>query len=211
MLEDKISAIAGRQSQILGYVDYYKSAVLLPLIKQEGEIFVLFEKRSASLNIQPGEVCFPGGGIEISDDGAMNAAIRESCEELGLDPDDIDILGPLDYFVSPFNVIVYPFAAYLKNIDKIKPNSDEVEYVFQVPLEYLLNVKPPKARLELKLILPEGYPYDLIPNGKDYPFRKAKVPQYFYLWNNEVIWGLTARILNHFLGLLRTQEADTQD
>lgn len=202
-IEDKIAAIAGRRPRILGYEDYYKSAVLLPLVKQDGATSLLFEKRSAALKIQPGEICFPGGGIETNDDGAMNAAIRESCEELGLEPGDIEMQGPLDYFVSPFNLIVYPFVAYLKNPEKIKPNPDEVEYVFMVPLDYLLNVEPPKARLELKLVLPEGYPYDLIPAGRDYPFRQAKLPQYFYLWNNEVIWGLTARILNHFLSLLR--------
>lgn len=201
-IEDRIAVIAGRKPRILGYEDYYKSAVLLPLVTQDGACSLLFEKRSSALKIQPGEICFPGGGIETTDDGAMDAAIRESCEELGLEPDDIEMLGPLDYFVSPFNLIVYPFAAYLKNPGKIKPNPDEVEYVFTVPVDYLLNVKPPKSKLELKLVLPEGYPYDLIPNGRDYPFRQAQYPQYFYLWNNEVIWGLTARILNHFLSLL---------
>lgn len=203
MIEDRIAAIAGRKRRILGYEDYYKSAVLLPLVNHQGELCILFEKRSAELNIQPGEICFPGGGIESSDDDAMSAAIRESCEELGLAPVDIEMVGPLDYFVSPFNVIVYPYVAKINNINNIKPNHDEVEYVFYVPLNFLLNVKPPKAKLEFKAVFSEGYPFDLIPNGKDYPFRKANFPQYFYLWENEVIWGLTARILYHFLNLLK--------
>lgn len=203
MIEKRIAAIAERHAKILGYEDYFKSAVLLPLLNYEGEICVLFEKRAADLKMQPGEICFPGGGIEAGDNGAQNAALRECCEELGLESEDIEVVGPLDYFVSPFNLIVYPFVAYIKDCCKIKPNPEEVEYIFYVPLDYLLNIKPPKAKLELKLVLPEGYPYDLIPNSKEYSFRQANLPQYFYLWNNEVIWGMTARILNHFLYLLQ--------
>ena len=50
---------------------------------------------------------------------------------------------------------------------------------------------------------PEDYPYELIPHGKNYPFLQATYPQHFYIWKEYVIWGMTARILNHFLKLLK--------
>ncbi len=203
LVEDRLKLMTNRRPQILGHKEFLNTAVLLPLVEYRNDFCVLFEKRAANLNVQPGEICFPGGQIEADDKNASEAAVRETCEELGLNADDIEILAPLDIFVSPFNLIVNPFVGRIKDCQSIKINS-EVEYIFYVPLNYLLKVEPPCAPLGLKLVLPQGYPYDLIPNSQNYSYRKASYPQYFYLWGKEVIWGLTARILNHFLDLLQT-------
>lgn len=207
LLDEKLKLMANRRPQILGHSEYMKTAVLLPLIEYQNDLCILFEKRAANLSTQPGEICFPGGGIEAADQGAKEAAVRETCEELGLDTGDIEVEAPLDIFVSPFNLIVNPFVGRIKDYQKIRVNS-EVEYVFCVPLNYLLAIEPPCAPLGLKLVLPPGYPYDLIPHGRDYPYRDACYPQYFYLWKKEVIWGLTARILNHFLDLLKAKKGE---
>ncbi|ABI68346.1 NUDIX hydrolase [Syntrophomonas wolfei] len=207
LVEEKLKLMANRRPQILGHKEYLKTAVLLPLVEYQNNLCILFEKRAADLNVQPGEICFPGGQIEAIDQGAKEAAVRETCEELGLDTGDIEVVAPLDIFVSPFNLIVNPFVGRIKDYQKIKINS-EVEYVFYVPLNYLLKIEPPCAPLGLKLVLPQGYPYDLIPHGRNYPYRDARYPQYFYLWEKEVIWGLTARILNHFLDLLQSNQEE---
>lgn len=207
LVEEKLKRMANRRPQILGHKEYLKTAVLLPLVEYQNDLCILFEKRAADLNVQPGEICFPGGQIEAIDQGAKEAAIRETCEELGLNTGDIEVVAPLDIFVSPFNLIVNPFVGKIKDYQKIKINS-EVEYVFYVPLNYLIKIEPPCAPLGLKLVLPQGYPYDLIPHGRDYPYRDARYPQYFYLWEKEVIWGLTARILNHFLDLLKSNQEE---
>lgn len=204
MLENIYARLRGRKAEILGHEEMFKSAVLLPLLYDaNGELGILFEKRAFALNHQPGEISFPGGRIEESDTSPEKAAVRETCEELGLKLDDIEVICPLDIMVSPFNVIVYPYCAFIRDSKNIKPNPDEVEEIFTVPLSYLLNYKPLRSRIELNPCLPDDYPAELIPNGKKYAFKKGSLPQLFYIWNDHVIWGMTARILYNFLHLIK--------
>jgi len=203
MVDERIEGLRGRKADILEHERASKSAILLPLVDYQGETCVLFEKRSSRLKQQPGEICFPGGGIEDSDQGTAVAAVRETCEELGIKTADIDLIAPLDIMVTPFNTIIYPYVACIKDSTRIMPNYEEVEEVFYVPLAFLLKNKPIFKKMSLKMDAPEDYPFELIPHGKKYPFRQASYPQHFYLWKDRVIWGLTARILNHFLNLIK--------
>ncbi|SHH04186.1 8-oxo-dGTP pyrophosphatase MutT, NUDIX family [Thermosyntropha lipolytica DSM 11003] len=203
MQEEIYRKLCGRKAEILGHEEMFKSAVLLPLLYNEGELSILFEKRASALTHQPGEISFPGGRIEESDGSPQTAAVRETCEELGLAENDIKVIGPLDIMVSPFNVIVYPYCAFIVKDYNIKPNPDEVEEIFTVPLEYLLHYQPLRSRIELNPYLPDDYPVELIPNGKKYAFKKGSLPQLFYIWKDYVIWGMTARILHNFLTLIR--------
>jgi 8-oxo-dGTP pyrophosphatase MutT (NUDIX family) len=68
------------------------------------------------LNTQPGEICFPGGGIE-KNETPMKSSIRETCEELNIDESNIRVIGSTDYIITPFNLILYPFVGILENID----------------------------------------------------------------------------------------------
>ncbi len=72
-----------------------------------------------------------------------------------------------------------------------------------VPLSYLVEYEPIVNDVAVKLVPPFDYPYELIPGGKEYPWREGSYAQFFYLWQDHVIWGLTARILCHFLNLLK--------
>lgn len=203
LLEEKIRALHHRQAKILDHRRHYKTAVILPLIRQGDDFLVLFEKRSMNLNNQPGEICFPGGRCEPEDHGAKNTAIRETCEELGLRPEDLEVLAELDIMVSPFGILIIPFLAIIKNPDAIQPNADEVEKVFCVPLSYLMTHEPLRHQMGLSVSFPDDFPLELIPQGKNYPFRQGILPQYFYIWEGEVIWGLTARILHHFIEMIK--------
>ncbi len=203
MIDYELNALRGRVPNIMGHETAAKFSVLLPLIEYKKETCILFEKRAASLS-QPGEVCFPGGGMEENDKGRAMAAIRETCEELGLDPEDIELITSLDILTTNFNSIIYPYVGYIKDYSKIKPNPEEVEEIFYVPLKFLCQYKPIAQTLSLKYDFPDDYPYELIPHGKDYPYREGSYPQYFYIWKQHVIWGLTARIVNHFLGLVKS-------
>lgn len=202
IFDKTIEGLRGRKPNILEHENATKSAVLLPLVEFCEETCILFEKRASHLRHQPGEICFPGGGIEVGDRGSGIAAVRETCEELGLGIEDVDLIAPLDILVTPFNTIIYPYVGYIKDSVKIKPNYHEVEEVFYVPLNFLLRNNPRLKRLSFRMDMPEDFPFDLIPHGKDYPFRQVTYPLHFYIWQDRVIWGLTARILNHFLQLL---------
>ncbi|PKM75958.1 MAG: coenzyme A pyrophosphatase [Firmicutes bacterium HGW-Firmicutes-15] len=204
MFDKGIEDLRGRKPNILEHELANKSAVLLPLVKVQEETCILFEKRSSLLRLQPGEICFPGGGIESSDRGTAIAAVRETCEELGLVTEDVELIAPLDIMVTPFNAIIYPYVGYIKDCSKIQVNRDEVEEVFYVPVNFLLKNKPIFKKLSVKMDVPADFPFELIPHGKNYPFREASYPQHFYIWKDRVIWGMTARILNHFLNLLGT-------
>lgn len=202
MYQNAIQSLRGRQAQILGHENCFQSAVTLPLVEKDGQICVLFEKRANNV-IQPGEVSFPGGRIEAADSSPQEAAIRETCEELGLTPEHIEVIAPLDIMVSPFNAIVYPFLVRITEWELINPSPAEVAEIFYVPLDYLVHYDPLYKSLMVTIDFTEDFPFDMIPHGKNYPFRKGILPQFFYVWQHWVIWGLTARILNHFLNIIK--------
>jgi len=183
--------------------DYLVSAVMVPLIKQPDGLSVLFEVRSAQLNWQPGEICFPGGRIEYDDPSPAAAALREVGEELGLATSDLELLGPLDYVVSPIGVIMYPFVGYIAAAAEIKPNRSEVAEVFTVPLTYLLNYQPLTADMEVATRPLPGFPFQELPHYSPLWRRRATYPVLFYHYGDYVIWGITARVLYNFLETCR--------
>lgn len=201
MYFDKIKSLTGRQSEILGHENMKKFGVLLPVVQHNGEECILFEKRSLNI-IQPGEICFPGGSFETSDKEIAATVIRETYEELGIQPENIKIIAPLDIMVL-FNLIIYPFIGIINKCEKIQPNKNEVESVLFIPIKDLLEIQPLKKKMDINPIIPDDYPFHLIPDGKNYPFKKGKLIHYFYIWQDIVIWGITARILMHFLQLIK--------
>jgi len=122
----------GKEGQELSH-----AAVLLPVYKKEGECFLVFTKRT-KLTHHAGDVSFPGGSYEEKDGDLKNTALRESHEEIGLDPKDVRILGKLSevrtltsyYLVTPYiGLIPYPY--------DFKVNEKEVEELIEVPVSAL--------------------------------------------------------------------------
>ena len=175
-------------------------AVLLPLIEVNGSWSVLFEVRSPTIS-QGGEVCFPGGKIE-NGESAEEAAVRETCEEPLISPEQIGMLTPLpDRLSSPRKV--YAFAAVLKEYS-FTFSEEETERVFAIPLETLLKEEPLISDTDRPYRFPEDFPFELLPGGKNYPFRVRREPIYFYCVEESLIWGLTANILHTFLEIARS-------
>lgn len=190
---------------ILDAHKYTHSAVFLPLIRQEdGKCYLLFEVRSRHLKTQPGEICFPGGHVQPEDGDAEKTALRETCEELGVLPNSLEIWGALDIFITPFMQIIHPFVGLLKEPQSIKPNPHEVEEVFTLPLERLIYLTPEYHEINIEAHPPDDFPFHKIPRGRNYRWRKARWPELFYEIDGRIIWGLTARILHHFLAIIKT-------
>lgn len=177
------------------------SAVLIPLVKKDGKYHIVFEVRSNNLSHQPGEICFPGGKRE-SEETSMQAAIRETCEELLLSESDIKMYGPLDYFLSPAGMRIDAYLGELINYSG-QFSQDEVAEIFTVPLEFFQENKPERYFNSIQMTPEDHFPFDKIPGGKNYPWARGRYEVLFYEYEGHIIWGLTAKILFHNIKLIQ--------
>lgn len=187
---------------INGWEKFKRASVTIPLVKYNNSLHILFEVRAKTLRNQPNEVCFPGGKIE-SDEAPLTTAIRETCEEIGICEDKIKVISPLDIFVSPFNTIIHPYLVFIEDINNMKINVEEVEEVFFVPLDFLLNTNVNTFINKVNISPDDNFPYDLIPKKHNYKFSTGSYEVPFYIYNEYVIWGITAKILLNFLSYLK--------
>lgn len=188
-----------RKSNIIG--NFKKASVMILLTDDKDNPNIVFEVRSLELSHQPGDICLPGGKIE-KNEKPNEAAIRETMEELNLSRESIDFIGDMDYVVTPFNFIMFPFVARLNSQEKIIPNKAEVDHIFKVPLNFFMETEPDSYELPLTQKLDKNFPFELINSGKDYKFRQGKIVDYFYKYENYVIWGFTALIMKRFVEII---------
>ncbi len=191
------------EHRLNGEASYKYYSVFIPVTKIGDETHLLYEVRSENLRTQPGEVCFPGGRIE-TDENPEATAIRETCEELGVTPDQIEIYSEIESIITPFNVVIYLFVGELKidSIDTLNYSTDEVQRVFTVPLDYLVQNDPDTYYVESEFNFPEDFPFHKIPKGRSYNWRNGSYPIFFYDYIDEVIWGMTARMTKNLIETL---------
>lgn len=191
--------LKNRKIGIIGEdVDYRKYSVMIPLVKRNGEEYILFELRARSLNSQPGEISFPGGKIEEGEEN-FEAAIRETCEELGTEAGNIDLLGQFDMLITQHNKIIYPFVGQIKDEKNLSPSKDEVDHVFYVPVSFFIENEPIVKNIRILSEPEEDFPYVEGVHAKDYKWDTGKSKVYFYRYNDYIIWGLTAKIIYYFI------------
>lgn len=197
---DELSIVLGKEDgEKATYDEYFSAAVLVPLILENNQLAVLFEIRSAKLSWQPGEICFPGGRIEKSDNSSIAAAVRETTEELGISTGEIQVIGALPEVISPIGVRLYPAVAYLHGKEPINAGPDEVAEVFTVPLEFLLKTEPIIGKMERCTRPLADFPFALLPGYSEKWKRRRTYEVLFYQYKDYVIWGLTAQVLHNFL------------
>lgn len=178
-------------------------SVMIPLIKRKGDVHLLFEKRALTLRNQPGEISFPGGRIEEGET-PEKAAIRETCEELLIEENEVEVYSEGDFLVNPYSAIIYTFSGEIKkDFYEINPSKDEVDKVFTVPLKFFIENEPKSYHLNLNVNRSEDFPYHLIPNGENYKFKRGREEVLFYEYNGEVIWGFTAKVARRFAEKLK--------
>lgn len=181
---------------------FLKSAVAIILVENKEGLSIIFEERAHFLKKQPGDICLPGGKIE-KNETPKEAVLREISEELGIPEIHVRIVGPMDYYISPYNSIIYPFVAKL-DFQEMFPNKDEVDHVFTVPLSYFINTDPVLYELEIGPYLKDDFPYELIKGGKNYRFGHSVIKEYFYEYKGYVIWGFTAMIIKQFIEIIKS-------
>lgn len=180
---------------------FRKAAVMILIEEIDGEEFIIFQVRSSKLNKQPGDVCLPGGKVEL-EETIKAAAIRETMEELHLSREDFEVIGEMDYFVSPYNLILFPFVAKAKvTIGNI--TNQEVDHIFKVPIKFFIDNEPTLYNMQIGPINNEDFPYHLI-KGDKYKFSTGILEEYFYQWKGYAIWGITAHIIKSFVDIIKT-------
>ena len=183
LMEEQLrELLSSRKRLLINGEQLRHSAVLVPLLTIHGAYHILLIRRSQQVEHHKGEISFPGGVCEKDDGSFEKTALRETLEEVGVQPDDVVILGILDdmetvstrYRVTPVvGVIPHPYTFTLC--------ANEVDEIITVPVSHLLNET----------------------NGREEPvLRQGKTyTGYVYHYKDYVIWGATARILKNFLTL----------
>lgn len=115
------------------------AAVLVPVVDDPDGARVILTQRTAKLRKHSGQVAFPGGGIDEGDLSPEVAALREAEEEIGLDPSFVETVGRLPQYLSGTGFRIVPVLSVVRRGFVIKPNPDEVDAVFEVPLSFLMN------------------------------------------------------------------------
>jgi 8-oxo-dGTP pyrophosphatase MutT (NUDIX family) len=159
-----------------------RAAVMIPLIPVDGGWQLLFSRRSPELAVHSGQISFPGGGVSKGESDA-DAAVREMEEEVGVDRSLVEVIGRLDDVVTRSGFIVAPFVGILATRPEYVLQETEVDEIFEVPIETLLDEGNPEIR--------------------QVDFKGRKYPAYFYRTDQMEIWGLTGRILKAFLDVVR--------
>ena len=178
-----------------------ESAVLIPLLESEDGYDVLLEQRSLALDVQPGDICLPGGGLE-GDEKPSQAAVRETVEELLVDRQQVKLLGALDGVYGPGDRIIWPFVGMLRDY-RDTWSKDEVDHTFRIPLSYFLETDPERYRAVQTTVPEEGFPYELVSGGRKYAFRKREHIFLFYRHPKATVWGATAAIIYSFCNYLK--------
>lgn len=159
------------------------SAVLVPLYVAEGHVRVLLTRRSEHVEHHKGQISFPGGAEDASDPDLRFTALRETHEEIGVHPADIEVLGQIDDFLTISNFRIRPYIGLIEKAPyDFVFDSIEVAEILEVPFGHLLD--PAHTRDEPREV-----------DGRQFTMRS-------YHWNGHVIYGATALMLRQFIDLL---------
>ena len=158
------------------------AAVLVPLVLREEEITVLLTQRTNHLKAHAGQVSFPGGRVEKTDDSREAAALRETEEEIGVTREHIELIGHLDIYMTRTGYEITPVVGFLRPPFQVTPDPFEVAEVFEVPLNFLI------APANHQLMARED--------------KGSKRQFYAMQYQERYIWGATAGMLVNLSELL---------
>lgn len=151
-----------------------RASVLIPILGEDGEARILLTKRSTNVTYHKGEISFPGGMYEDADGDTVRTAIRECGEEIGVGPNDIEIVGRLSDMETMTGFVITPYVGLIPCPYDFKLNPDEVRYLIYLPFTFLMSSRPQATTAE----------------------HKGRTMEVFEIrYDGERIWGATCRLL----------------
>ncbi len=181
-------ALASRERQVVADGSLTPAAVFIFLYPKDGDYCVLLNKRSQQVEHHKGEISFPGGAKDEEDRDFLETALREAQEEMGINPEDVKVLGQLDDFTTRSGFSIQVYVGTIDYPYDFKPNDFEIAEVLEVPLNVLRS--PSSIRMETRW--EDGQYVDVCS----------------YAYNGHLIYGATARILQQFLSVLEEGPAE---
>ncbi|MDB4969976.1 MAG: Hydrolase, family [Myxococcales bacterium] len=179
--------IAARQRLAVSLDGFFPAAVLVPIVTEPGQPDrLLFTERRHDLSTHAGQIAFPGGKQDPEDVDAAATAIRETTEELGIEPAAIEVLGTLDDVPTPTRFVITPIVARIRGPLVMRPNPAEVASVFAADLGSLAD------------------PGRYTSNGAR-SFLGVTYEMHEYRWETHRIWGATARMVHQVMALLDSE------
>ncbi|GMQ46212.1 CoA pyrophosphatase [Vibrio sp. 10N] len=154
-----------------------EASVLIGLVEREAKLHVILTKRASHLKHHPGQISFPGGKVEPHDLNPTVTALRETEEEIGIGSEHISVIGSLPKLVTVTAFNVTPVLAFVEPKYRPKIDSNEVDYLFEVPLEFLAS------------------PTNLSAVGFHIRGQRHRVLSIPY--KEHFIWGVTAQIIEN--------------
>ncbi len=162
-----------------------QAAVLFLLFPAQGQLTFLLTKRSEHLSKHRGQISLPGGSSDFLDRDTGETALREAREEVGITPEDVELIGELSSLYIPHsNFQVFPHVGFIAYHPVFIPSEDEVAALIEVPLVALLD--------------------DANKHDEPYTFTWGTADVPHYRFGEHIIWGATAMILSELEGRLRT-------
>jgi 8-oxo-dGTP pyrophosphatase MutT (NUDIX family) len=181
MIAEKIATVlSSRAPQEIAVKGHRPAAVLVPIQERHDGEYLVLTKRADGLPTHKGQIAFPGGSVDASDADAVQAALREGYEEIGLPPDCVRILGQLDQVTAGYGFVVTPVVAVIPAHCEFRIDRAETSAVASIPIKTF--VEPGNFRVN------------------DHPSPGGHPSYHFYVHGWDV-WGVTARIIVQFLEL----------
>lgn len=170
----------------INYLPLKASAVLVPIVERGSDYSILLTKRSEQLKSHSGQVSFPGGRCDDNDLHAMETALREAKEEINLPRENVEVVGAMEDYETVTGFTVAPVIGFVDPDFKIVKQVEEVEEVFEIPLDFVLDERNHKVETV---------------------FWKGADRHYFVFPHPEYkIWGATAAMLVRFAKLVNDYE-----
>ncbi|GHD50773.1 NUDIX domain-containing protein [Marinobacter persicus] len=175
LLSEKLSNYAPSQLTL----DFPEAAVLVPITDNPDNPEMIFTLRSSRLSMHRGQVAYPGGMRDAEDESLLVTALRETHEEIGLPPEQIDVVAPLSQVMSLHRILVTPYVGVVPEDCPMQANPDEIESIFRVPISFFLEDRRERT------------------DALSYIDNTFYVP--CYQWQHYQIWGMSALVLVDFL------------